>query len=200
MAHWLFWHRNTTGARNTAAKFMASWKSPSEVAPSPKMVKTTARSLLCFMAQPIPTACNMCVPTGTETGSIRESGGNSWPRSSPPQYCSNFSGGMPRSKKEPVSRKAGTSQSSLANAYVAPIWAASCPSTRANVPIRPCLCSLSMRSSSLRVVTIVAYSSWICSGVRLGMSAASTTPAGSKTSTRGMVNDTRLVMGTCLTS
>ena len=36
MAHWLFWQRNTVGAWNTAAKLQASWKSPSEVAPSPK--------------------------------------------------------------------------------------------------------------------------------------------------------------------
>ena len=36
MAHWLFWQKNTTGALNTAAKFHASWTSPSEVAPSPK--------------------------------------------------------------------------------------------------------------------------------------------------------------------
>ena len=36
MAHWLFWQKNTTGERNTEAKLHPSWKSPSDVAPSPK--------------------------------------------------------------------------------------------------------------------------------------------------------------------
>ena len=36
MAHWLFWQRKTTGTCQTPAKFSASWKSPSEVAPSPQ--------------------------------------------------------------------------------------------------------------------------------------------------------------------
>ena len=36
MAHPLFWQRNTVGVRYTPAKFIASWKSPSEVAPSPE--------------------------------------------------------------------------------------------------------------------------------------------------------------------
>jgi len=35
MAYLLFCTRNTTGALKTAAKFSASWKSPSLVAPSP---------------------------------------------------------------------------------------------------------------------------------------------------------------------
>jgi hypothetical protein len=45
MAHWLFWHRKTTGTCHTPAKFSASWKSPSDVAPSPKYTITTASSL-----------------------------------------------------------------------------------------------------------------------------------------------------------
>lgn len=39
----LFWQTKTTGTFQTAAKFTASWKSPSEVAPSPKK-QTTAVS------------------------------------------------------------------------------------------------------------------------------------------------------------
>ena len=42
MAHWLFWQKKTTGLLKTAAKFIASLKSPSEVAPSPKLVSTAA--------------------------------------------------------------------------------------------------------------------------------------------------------------
>ncbi len=40
IAHWLFWQKNTTGSSKTPAKFIASWKSPSEVAPSPKYTRT----------------------------------------------------------------------------------------------------------------------------------------------------------------
>jgi hypothetical protein len=36
MAQPLFWMKKTTGAFMTAAKFMASWTSPCELAPSPK--------------------------------------------------------------------------------------------------------------------------------------------------------------------
>ena len=35
MAQWLFWQMKTTGALKTPAKFKATWKSPSLVAPSP---------------------------------------------------------------------------------------------------------------------------------------------------------------------
>ena len=41
MAQPLFWTKNTTGAFITAAKFMASWTSPCEEAPSPKYVSAT---------------------------------------------------------------------------------------------------------------------------------------------------------------
>jgi len=36
IAHWLFWQTKTTGTCHTPAKLQASWKSPSDVAPSPK--------------------------------------------------------------------------------------------------------------------------------------------------------------------
>ncbi len=35
IAHWLFWQKNTHGTCHTAAKFIAAWKSPIEVPPSP---------------------------------------------------------------------------------------------------------------------------------------------------------------------
>src|SRR5216683_2140444 len=46
MAQWLFWQMNTTGGLNTPAKFIATWKSPSLVAPSPMYAATTVRSPL----------------------------------------------------------------------------------------------------------------------------------------------------------
>jgi hypothetical protein len=36
MAHWLLLQKKTFGVSKTPAKFSPSWKSPSEVAPSPK--------------------------------------------------------------------------------------------------------------------------------------------------------------------
>ena len=61
MAHWLFWQKNTTGALNTAAKFQASWRSPSEVAPSPKYTHTTPSSPWWRRPQARPTACGSWV-------------------------------------------------------------------------------------------------------------------------------------------
>ena len=42
IAHPLFWQNSTSGSRQTPAKFAASWKSPSLVAPSPKYTSVTA--------------------------------------------------------------------------------------------------------------------------------------------------------------
>ena len=36
IAHWLFWQTKITGALTTPARLHASWKSPSDVDPSPK--------------------------------------------------------------------------------------------------------------------------------------------------------------------
>ena len=44
IAHWLFWQTKTTGTCQTPAKLSASWKSPSDVAPSPKYAITTTSS------------------------------------------------------------------------------------------------------------------------------------------------------------
>ena len=103
----------------------------------------------------------------------------------------------PARRKAPVSRNAGTSQSSRAAARsAAPTCAASCPMTRANVPSRPWRCSLSMRSSNVRVSTMIRYSCVIRSAESAGMSAWSTLPSRSMTSTRWTENDTSVVTGT----
>jgi hypothetical protein len=44
MAHWLFCTTKTIGTCQTPAKLSASWKSPSEVAPSPQKAITTTSS------------------------------------------------------------------------------------------------------------------------------------------------------------
>ena len=36
IAHWLFWQKKTSGSLKTPAKFAAAWKSPDELAPSPR--------------------------------------------------------------------------------------------------------------------------------------------------------------------
>ena len=44
IAHWLFWTKKTQGACSTAARFIASWVSPSLVAPSPRNATVTESS------------------------------------------------------------------------------------------------------------------------------------------------------------
>src|SRR5438067_2688925 len=62
MAQWLFWQMKTTGALKTPAKFIATWKSPSLVAPSPMYAATTVRSPLIRAAIAAPTAWGSWVP------------------------------------------------------------------------------------------------------------------------------------------
>src|ERR687892_587357 len=50
MAHWLFTQKNTVGVFITDAKFIASWKSPSEVAPSPNHARDAMLSPRIFAA------------------------------------------------------------------------------------------------------------------------------------------------------
>jgi hypothetical protein len=64
----LFWHTNTTPTPNTPAKFIASWKSPSEVAPSPNIVMAMREDPRIRSAQASPTAWTMCPPTVIEGG------------------------------------------------------------------------------------------------------------------------------------
>src|SRR2546428_5499948 len=66
IAHWLLLHRKTVGVRKTPAKFIAAWKPPVLVAPSPKKTRTDFFSPRSLIAHPMPTACGSCVPTGDE--------------------------------------------------------------------------------------------------------------------------------------
>src|SRR5207245_1435291 len=52
----LFWHRRMTGAFITPARLAASWKSPCEVPPSPKIASTTPGSRFIFSPHARPTA------------------------------------------------------------------------------------------------------------------------------------------------
>ena len=56
MAHWLLLQTKSVGVSNTPAKFIASWKSPSLVAPSPKWTTPARSSPFRFAAQDQPTA------------------------------------------------------------------------------------------------------------------------------------------------
>src|SRR2546426_9110241 len=67
IAHWLLLQKKTVGVLYTPAKFIAEWKSPWEVAPSPKNVIVTILSPRIFAAHAAPTARGICVPTGLET-------------------------------------------------------------------------------------------------------------------------------------
>src|SRR2546428_1401685 len=66
IAHWLLLHKKTVGVRNTPAKFIAAWKSPVLVAPSPKKTRTAFFSPRSFIAHPLPPVCVSCGPTGEE--------------------------------------------------------------------------------------------------------------------------------------
>src|SRR5262245_36802938 len=59
---WLFWQTITAGAFQTAAKFMAAWKSGSLVAPSPEKARATIESPRSLAAMAAPTACGSCGP------------------------------------------------------------------------------------------------------------------------------------------
>ena len=66
MANLLFCTKKITGSLNTAAKFSASWKSPSEVPPSPTMARHTTSSPRRRAALAIPTACSIWVVRGVD--------------------------------------------------------------------------------------------------------------------------------------
>src|SRR5437773_6899659 len=70
----LFSMTKTTGSLWTAAKFMASWKSPVLVDASPPNAKTMYGSFRRFRASASPTACGNSVPTHTEPDTIRSFG------------------------------------------------------------------------------------------------------------------------------
>ena len=68
MAYSLFCTKKTTGARKTAAKLSASWKSPSLVPPSPHSAITTVGSPRNRAAWATPTACGSWVASGVACG------------------------------------------------------------------------------------------------------------------------------------
>ena len=68
MAHWLLLATKTTGSRRTPAKFIDSYTSPREVAPSPKVHSAARGSPRNANARATPTACAAWVPIGTQIG------------------------------------------------------------------------------------------------------------------------------------
>ena len=85
MANWLLTQTKTLGVPKTPAKLRPSWKSPSEVAPSPNVVTTAAPSLRCLMAIAAPTAWGTWEPTGMAMGKMFSPSGVRMPASLPIQ-------------------------------------------------------------------------------------------------------------------
>src|SRR5918996_2188787 len=72
MAQWLFWQKNTTGHRSTAATLHPSWKSPWDVAPSPKYTMAQASLPSSRAPRAHPTAWRTWLETGTEISANRD--------------------------------------------------------------------------------------------------------------------------------
>ena len=155
MAYWLFWQMKTVGVFMTPAKFMASWKSPSDVAPSPRKVTVAMLSFLMLAAHAAPTAWSVCVATGTETGKLLSPFGMALPFSLPMKTRKKRCAGIPLMMKTPVSLKEGKSQSVGFMASPTPAWA-SCPVACAKVPILPDRWSARALVSRTRVVIIAS--------------------------------------------
>src|SRR5258708_21695276 len=120
IAQWLFWQVKTTGALKTPAKFIATWKSPSEVAPSPRYAAITVRSPLMRAAIAAPTACGSCVPMQEDQLTWFTLRDAMWlgicrPLVSSPALPKTWqrygTSGKPRSSMAPPSRSAGKIQS-----------------------------------------------------------------------------------------
>src|SRR5262245_37154458 len=136
IAQWLFWQLNTTGALNTPAKFIATWKSPSEVAPSPMYAAPTVRSPRILAAMAAPTACGSCVPRQLDPLTWFTLRDGMWlgicrPWVSSPESPNTWqrygTSGNPPSSIAPPSRSAGKIQSDGSSAMADARAAASCP-------------------------------------------------------------------------
>ena len=75
----------TVGVAYTPAKFRPSWKSPSEVAPSPKVQATTVSFFRSRAARPAPTAWMIWEATGMAKGKTWTPSGGLSPASFPIQ-------------------------------------------------------------------------------------------------------------------
>ena len=142
----MFSQKKTTGSRKTPVKFIAAWKSPVEVPPSPNVVRTAIRSPRIFAAYAAPTAWGSCVATGEETDTRRMERSHQWfgicrPRVAsvvfPRIWPTSAASGYPRISPTPWSRYAGKIQSPSRAACPAPIEHASWPVDGTKKPIRP---------------------------------------------------------------
>src|SRR6266540_3715933 len=129
MAHPLFWQNRMAGAPNTAAMLAASWKSPSDVAPSPKYARAHTGSPSSFAPMAHPTAWTIWVATGTQIGANRLAMGSNGPPCQTPRWYWRYSTtSTPRATAAASSRKDGNTKSSGSRAKALPTWAASWPS------------------------------------------------------------------------
>ena len=96
IAHWLLLQKRISGAPITAARFVPSWKEPSEVAPSPKKTIVTRSSPLSLMPHAKPAAWGTCDPIGTQIEATLWSAGFHQPAGWPRHHASTVAGGIPR--------------------------------------------------------------------------------------------------------
>ncbi len=78
MAYWLCSQTKTTGSLWMAAKFIPSWQSPLEVAPSPNQTIDTSSRPRSLLAKAVPTAWTIWVATVAEPATMRSLGSLKW--------------------------------------------------------------------------------------------------------------------------
>ena len=135
-AYWLFSSTKITGSRCTADQFIASWKSPREVAPSPTHVSAQRASPRMRNAIAMPVATTIMsgsidtIPTQPRSRSPKCTL-PSRPSVTPParpMYCANMRTGVtPRTRCAARSRCSTHSRSAGPIANAAPAETASCP-------------------------------------------------------------------------
>src|SRR5260370_41773562 len=139
MAQPLFCTTSTIGAWKMPAKFNASLKSPSEVAPSPHTPTATTGSPAILAAIARPTACNICVAITTWIGRQRDSLGQ-FSGMKPRKEYATVGTGTPLTNSEAISRYEVASQSCGCKGAANPTAVASCPANEPKVVARPCRC------------------------------------------------------------
>src|ERR1700722_3249246 len=136
MDQWLFWQTMTHGAFHTPAKFIAAWKSPWLVAPSPQKPMATALVFCARIANAHPTACGSCGPMHDDQLTWLTARPDWWLGicrplfTSPelPKTCAmNVFSGKPRTSMTLCSRSAGNTQSPGDTLRPVAMCTASCP-------------------------------------------------------------------------
>ncbi len=156
---WLFSMTNSTPSRHTAARFMASWTSPSLVAPSPTSTAATRSSPRSRAASARPSATGAMAPRWLIMPTTWWSSDPKWkvrsrPPVNPPSRPSSWRNSTPRSMPRPVNtarlRWTGRIQSSGRSAATSPTEMASWPMPENHLESCPRRSSASILSSMAR--------------------------------------------------